>query len=264
MLQAPLYQIIFVIVGTVIILFFIVFFYLLIHQLHRRRTVHMNEMLSVQQEYERTLLQSQLEIQESIFRNLSQEIHDNVGQVLSLAKLNLNTVLQNDNNEKIVLAEELLTKAITDLRDLSRSLHGDKIATLGLVDAVEHECKLIQRSTNIAVEFVYDYEDEIWLTNEQTIVAFRMTQEVLNNVVKHANANNVKVHIWCKGDKCNIHIADNGIGFVSSELDPTKTGIGLSSIKNRARLINGTVDIRSRVGLGTDVFISITQKQLHD
>src|SRR3954469_12847659 len=107
----------FIIVGTVVILFFVIFFYLLIVQLHKRRVVHEKEMYDLKAQYEKTILESQLEIQEQTFRNISQEIHDNIGQVLSVAKLSLNTIpqdTQNGTSEKIALAEELLGKAIGD------------------------------------------------------------------------------------------------------------------------------------------------------
>src|SRR3954454_718033 len=119
----------YIIIGTAAMLFFVIFFYLFFLQMHRRRAIHEKEMYDLKARYERTLFESQLEIQEQTFRNISQEIHDNIGQVLSLAKLNLNTIpqkAQNGISEKIALAEELLGKAIGDLRDLSKSLHPEK------------------------------------------------------------------------------------------------------------------------------------------
>ncbi len=96
MLQAPSFFTTYtIIIGTAAMLFFIIFFYLLMLQLHKRRVIHQKEMFDLKAQYERTILQSQLEIQEQTFRNISQEIHDNIGQVLSLAKLNLNTIPQN-------------------------------------------------------------------------------------------------------------------------------------------------------------------------
>src|SRR5690349_7079912 len=126
----------YIIIGTAAMLFFVIFFYLFFLQMHRRRTIHEKEMYDLKAQYERTLFQSQLEIQEQTFRNISQEIHDNIGQVLSLAKLNLNTIPHTGGTtDKISLTEELLGKAINDLRDLSRSMHPEKIADIGLTNA---------------------------------------------------------------------------------------------------------------------------------
>ena len=88
MLQAPpFYTDYFVILGCAIILFFVVFFYLFIIQLHRRRIIHQKEMVDLKTQFEQTIMQSQLEIQEQTFENISREIHDNIGQKLTLAKL---------------------------------------------------------------------------------------------------------------------------------------------------------------------------------
>ena len=117
----------FFLVGTFLIIFFLFFFYLFFIQMQRRRSIHQQEVLALKTRYEKTIMESQLEIQEQTFRNISQEIHDNIGQVLSLAKLNLNTVMAEQFSDKIQLTEELLGKAINDLRDISKSLNPEKL-----------------------------------------------------------------------------------------------------------------------------------------
>ena len=99
----------------------------------RKRMLHQQQLMKTA--FEKELLETKLEIQEQTLRTISQEIHDNVGQVLSLAKLNLNTLDMNagDKQEKINRSIELVSKAINDLRDLSRSINGDKLSELGSV-----------------------------------------------------------------------------------------------------------------------------------
>ena len=171
------YTFTFLLVGIMVIFFFVIFFYLLILQLHRRRILHQKEVVDLKVQYEQTILQSQLEIQEQTFKNISQEIHDNIGQVLSLAKLNLNTIHQTGNSETIGLTEELLGKAIADLRDLSRSLNSEKITDIGLCLAIKHELGIIEKVAKIKTVFNC-FEEEVPLSNEQTIIAFRMMQEI--------------------------------------------------------------------------------------
>jgi signal transduction histidine kinase len=102
MLQTPPFFIInLIIAGCAIILFFLFFFYLFFVQSQRRKILHQKEMFDLKVKFEKTILQSQLEIQEQTFRNISQEIHDNIGQVLSLAKLNLNTIPHETASDKI-------------------------------------------------------------------------------------------------------------------------------------------------------------------
>jgi len=252
------YTFTFLIVGIVVILFFVVFFYLFIIQLHRRRIIHQKEVVDLKVQYEQTILQSQLEIQEQTFRNISQEIHDNIGQVLSLAKLNLNTIPESENAGKIALTEELLGKAISDLRDLSKSLNSEKITDIGICEAIKQELAIIEKaSARIKTTFLCD-DHEIVLGSEKLIITFRMMQEIMNNIIKHAKATHITVDIVKQEDVgIVIHIIDNGIGFDPEKLKNTETGIGLKSIQQRCRLINAGCIIKSAPGSGTDVEIVI-------
>src|SRR5258706_15627070 len=129
------------IIITTIILFFLVAFILflvIIFQLRKKK---------IKSQLEKEILNAQIEIQEQTLKTISQEIHDNIGQILSLAKLNLNTFPLNPDEKfqlKINDTKHLVSKAIRDLRNLSRSLHGDKIAELGLYEAVTNELTLLQ------------------------------------------------------------------------------------------------------------------------
>ena len=250
---APL-SITYIIIGTVFILFFLIFFYLLFLQMHRRRAMHQKEMTDLKIQYEQTILQSQLEIQEQTFSNISQEIHDNIGQVLSLAKLNLNTIPPNIS-DKIALTEELLGKAINDLRDLSKSLHPEKIADIGLTNAISQELAMVQRATRIKTELICNNGD-INLDSQKSIIVFRMIQEILHNITKHAKASQVIAELDNQGDKTLISIKDNGTGFNVEALKSTETGIGLKSIQQRCKLINASFKIDSAPGKGT--FIQLT------
>jgi signal transduction histidine kinase len=247
----------FIIVGTVVILFFVIFFYLLIVQLHKRRVVHEKEMYDLKAQYEKTILESQLEIQEQTFRNISQEIHDNIGQVLSLAKLNLNTIPQIDSSDKIALTEELLGKAINDLRDLSKSLHPEKIKDIGLTNAIRNELLVMQRAAKLSTELITG-DKEVNLSNEKCIIVFRMMQEILHNILKHAKAKSITVIMHANDMNTTITIKDDGKGFDLANLKSTETGIGLKSIQQRCSLINASCNIDSIPRKGTSIQLIIT------
>lgn len=246
----------YIIVGTVIIFFFVVFFYLFFLQLHKRRAVHEREIYQLKTRFEKTILESQIEIQEQTFRNISQEIHDNIGQVLSLAKLNLNTIPKDDTGEKILLTEELLGKAINDLRDISKSMHPEKIADIGLSNAIRNELLMMQRVARISTEIVVTGKEDR-LTGEQTIIVFRMIQEILHNIIKHARAKTVWVCIRGEVNRTIIEIKDDGKGFDIGSLSSTETGIGLKSIQQRCALIKAECRIDSQPGAGTSIQLSI-------
>jgi len=226
-------------------------------QLHQRRALYQKEIFDMKTEYEQTIFKSQLEIQEQTFKNISQEIHDNIGQVLSLAKLNLNVIPKNEASEKIELTEELLSKAINDLRDLSKSLSAEKIADTGLINALEHEMSIIEKVTkNIKVQFSYN-EGPVLISREQIIVTFRIIQELLQNIIKHANASIIKLELIGSENKTTLLLEDNGIGFEKEDLEENKTGIGLKNIQQRCKLIGADFYLDSKRGHGTYIKIII-------
>lgn len=213
-------------------------------------------MHNLSQQFEQTLFKSQLEIQEQTFRNISQEIHDNIGQVLSLAKLNLNTITP--ASDKIALTEELLGKAISDLRDLSKSLNAEKIGDVGLTNAVKQELSIIEKTTGLKTAFVLpELLQNGCISREKIIITFRIIQEVLHNIIKHAKAKNIVVSFLKKDEKTAIEIKDDGKGFLPDALLETQTGIGLKNMKARATQINADFVIHSIPGEGTTVMLTI-------
>jgi len=257
MLQASSNSVIFIVVGTLIILFFVLFFYLFMIQLHKRQALHQKEMFDLKAVYEQTIFKAQLEIQEQTFKNISQEIHDNIGQVLSLAKLNLNVIPKNESSKKIGLTEELLTKAISDLRDLSKSLSAEKIADTGLAIALAQEMNIIEKAAkNMHTEFNYN-DEPVLISREQTIITFRIIQELLQNILKHAGASNIKLELLGSENATTIFLEDNGTGFDRAALDEAKTGIGLKNIQQRCTLIGADFRLDSKPGKGTFIKIII-------
>ena len=140
-----------IITGTSLFLLFVSFIIAFLFLYRKKKEQHIFEKQLMQTQFHQALLQTQIEIQEQTLKTISQEIHDNIGQVLSLAKLNLNT-LQPGEETKLIDTKNLVSKAINDLRDLSRSLHGDKIAELGLQESVAGELKILQNTGQYATE----------------------------------------------------------------------------------------------------------------
>src|SRR6476620_6874685 len=117
----------------------------------RKQAEYIHEQTRMKAAFEKELLGAQLEIQEQTMKHIAQEIHDNIGGTLTLAKLNLNTIRTEQTNgsaEKIGNAKELVTKAIGDLRILSKTLHGEAVLSAGIINAIEMELKLIDKSAS--------------------------------------------------------------------------------------------------------------------
>ena len=182
------YIIIFGLIIITLLIFFLVYVWL---QFYKRNTNYKTNMKTIELQFQQTLLQTQLEIQEQTFKNISQEIHDNIGQVLSLAKLNINTMSEATPEilqEKINDSKDLISKAIQDLRDLSKSLNTDYITELGLIRAVEYELEMIKKTGNYKMQF--DIEGKaIRLEKQQELIFFRIVQEALHNIIKTCKRN---------------------------------------------------------------------------
>lgn len=244
-----------VLIGSFLVVFLMVFVIFVIIRYKIKQQKHFQEKQLLQSQFQQELLQTQLEIQEQTLKTISQEIHDNIGQVLSLAKLNLNT-LQPGEETKLIDTKNLVSKAINDLRDLSRSLHGDKIAELGLQQSVENELKILQNTDQFTTHFKVT-GSPAKMEPQKEMVLFRILQEGLNNAVKHSKAKNITVQMDYQPEQFCLIIADDGIGFDKAALTAATTGIGLTSMKSRAALIGGTFSIDSILNNNTTICVSI-------
>jgi signal transduction histidine kinase len=238
---------------------FIVFFIFLFNN---KKNKLIKDKKLMQAKFEQELLQTQLEIQEQTLKTISQEIHDNVGQVLSLAKLNLNTLEFSegaDKQQKIENSISLVGKAINDLRDLSRSMNGDKIADLGLQEAIDNELKIIQNTGQFRTKVIVTGKP-YKLKAHNEMVIFRIVQESLNNILKHSKAQNIVAEINYEPEIYKLFIRDDGTGFEVSTLEAAKTGIGLKNMESRATLIGAVFSIESFGNKGTTVAIHLPKQ----
>ncbi len=241
----------FILIGSFLLL--IVFVFL------RRQRKNKEEKEEMKNRFEQTLLKTQLEIQEQAFTYISQEIHDNIGQILSLARLNLNTFGSVVPEEKFNQTDDLLGKAIKDLRDLSHNLQNNRIHHIGIVESIRQLLLSLEKTGQFHTSF--STSDNFHILDANTdIILYRMVQEMINNIIKHAAANRIDIAITTSPDVTTICIRDNGIGFDTTLLQQDRPGIGLQNIINRAKMINAIVDVNSAPGNGTVITLSIKSK----
>lgn len=225
---------------------------------HHRKKKHQLEISN----FQNILLQSQLEIQEQTFKAISQEIHDNIGQALSLAKLTLGTIEAAEESpymEKIINSKNIIGNVLRDLRDISRSLNTDHIFSIGLVQAIEEEVRLLDRSGSLKARIdVSGYV--VRLDKQKELILFRIVQEALHNVMKHANASLVTIELEFDGHLLIISINDNGKGF---DMDGSNgTGSGLRNMQERTKLVGATWHMGSEAGQGTLIRLSVPLPKL--
>jgi len=262
-MQEDYSQVITLLISTTILIFLlagiVISFFLYFKS---RKIKHQIEINEIQSQFNQTLLQSQLEIQEQTLHNISQEIHDNIGQVLSLTKLNLSTMDINDPHQlqqKVDDSKKLIGKVIQDLRDLSKSLNTDYVSNMGLLQAIEYELDMIRKSGAYQAILLINglpFKAE----PQKELIIFRIVQEVINNIIKHAQATEILVTANYHPANLNLTITDNGAGFDLTPLNLSengKFGLGLRNMHKRAQLIGATFSITSTIGAGTAVSITL-------
>ena len=246
------------IAGTAMLMLLGVFIvsFLLVYQ--RKQNKNMLEKEHLKSSFQQELLKTRMEIQEETLNYVSRELHDNVTQVLSFVKLNLGVLGKNlGETEKVKINDnrELISQSISDLRNLSKSLSFEHISAIGLVKTLEMEAERINRSGIVNLLLLVD-GDVYPLGEQRELVLFRIFQEALNNVLKHAQAANFKISLYYKPQMFNLTIEDDGVGF-QPELLNDKSGSGLRNIINRAALIGAEAVINSTPGNGCNIKLSL-------
>jgi signal transduction histidine kinase len=224
----------------------------------KKQQKNLSEKQELQSQFAQTLLQSQLEIQEQTLNHISQELHDNLGQVASLIKINLNTLSLQDTKKataKIEHTKEITRQLIADIKSLSVSLGADRIARTGLVRALETEVERLNKTG--AFEADFNVQGSIpELGNDKSVILYRMSQEILNNMVKHSGAKHLRISLEGLDNLFILEFNDDGAGFDLSA-QKQSSGAGLGNLEKRARLINAQLIIESNPGKGTRVRIEL-------
>ena len=242
----------------IVLLFFGVFFLLMLKYYNIRRQQAAREKQEMEIRFEQQLMQARLEIQEQTLTYLAEEIHDHVGQILSLARIQLSSFREGEAIDFPLLhdARENVARSLHDLRSLTKTMHSGHVRSFNIRKAVDEEVQRITRSGIIIVS-VTSEGDEHSIGDDKQLILFRIIQECLNNCLKHARASNVNIgFIWAPA-QLRIRVRDDGQGFDAEHALRLKDGLGLQNILNRARLTGGTSAIHSVPGEGTTVTVQI-------
>lgn len=255
------------VIGGIMALLLVLFIVTIALLYQRRQQRHEKDLIRLKEEYDQELLRSQLEIQEKTLKTISQELHDNIGQMLSVVKMSIAGAaysLDKDSPEyeSIAAAKDILNKAIGDLSNLTKSLHTDRIAQIGLDESIHFEIETIKKTGLVDITFDRGISDHHQSLDPQTSVfLFRMFQEVINNTLKHSKATQVNVSITYTDDYIFVlKVEDNGVGFnvnEKKEKASSTSGVGLKSMLNRAKLIGAQFVIDSKIGHGTAITITL-------
>jgi two-component system NarL family sensor kinase len=143
------------------------------------------------------------------------------------------------------------------MRQLGKLLHGEQLVKLGLDEAIRSEVNWIEKSGRFGVAYGIEGERPAMSNPDKDLILFRITQEILNNIIKHSQAKDISVKLEYVATGARLQIIDNGTGFNIEELPEEQKGMGLKNIQKRAEIVGGEVFIQSQPGEGTciDIFI---------
>jgi len=232
---------------TFVVLFFIVF--------QRRKNKFLLERLEAEKRFEKELADSQLEIQEQTFKNIAWELHDNVGQLLSVANIQLNilkTKLSDEYQLQVDETKGIVTESLQEIRNLSRSLNKDVILSNGLINSVQIEMDRFNRMNFLKAHLSIS-GNECCINDKDEIIIFRILQEFFSNVIKHAKADNLFVTLSYEDKWLLVDAHDDGVGF---DLKEVKMSSGLINMKSRAKLIKAKIKIEAQVGAGVKLTLA--------
>lgn len=202
--------------------------------------------------------------QEEERKRIAQDLHDRLGSMLSMVKLHYKSVEENldklkkENKEQYALANSLLDEACTAVREIAHEMVSGVLTKFGLVAALEDLVRIIQGTNKFQVELITHGLDDR-LDNKTEMELYGIISELINNILTHADANDISIQLIKRVDLINLTVIDDGKGFVFNT-DTLDSGLGLKSIQSRVDSLEGELKIDSSIGRGTTVTIDIPLK----
>jgi two-component system NarL family sensor kinase len=240
-----------IVAGSILALVLVGFIVTILFMYRKKQFIH-----------EQELLQTRLEIQENIFKEISEELHDNIGQILTVLKLTLSSLSVSANGNDLTSiqeSKEMVGTIMQSISDLSKSLSPGRISKIGIAEALRFELEKIEKTKFFKTSLsISDFKFN--LSAEKEIFLFRIIQEILTNIIKHSKAKTIHADISGNDQSIYLTFSDDGVGFNVAEVlnsVSSQKGIGLINMMNRASLIGGKIKILSEKGEGTTIKIEL-------
>ncbi|MGC6430425.1 MAG: sensor histidine kinase [Jejuia sp.] len=230
------------VITSLVILFFIVF--------QKRKNKLLIDRIKQQQAFEEEIIKAQTEAQEQTLKNIGWELHDNVGQMLSFASMQLSLLkmqVSSDVQDKFKDTTEALRNGLKEVRALSKTLNNDVILNIGFEKSIANELDRLKRMEFASAELKKVGKKVSFTNRKHEIILFRILQEFLSNSVKYSEANNLKITLDYKPEHISITAEDDGKGF---NMEKIEQGSGLINMKSRAELIGANLKLTSKPNEG--------------
>lgn len=236
-----------IVVTTALILFFVGLVINLLLYARNRKLKHLAEMQDLKLTFEKEIISTRLEVTESTLAEVSADLHDDVGQMLTVAILELNRLTGADEARNAVRA------SLDSIRSISKIMNPEYFKNVGLNDAILRLAERINKQGKIKVD-VFFSEFVYWKNLNHEIYVFRIIQELVTNTLKYAEAKQIFIRFESELEGHLIRYSDDGIGMTNS-VDDAPSGLGMLNILRRVQVLHGTILIETKPGLGFNAII---------
>lgn len=237
-----------VIVTTLVIVFFVVFL--------KRKNKLLLDKIKQEQAFEAEIVQAQNEIQEQTLKNIGWELHDNVGQLLSFASMQLSILkmqMTDEVKEKFKDTSDALKESLSEVRLLSKTLNNEVVLNIGFEKSITNELNRLKKMKFTSAELKLIGDKVSFKDRKHEIIIFRILQEFLSNSVKYSKAKNLNIILNYQPNNLIITASDDGKGF---DINEVEKGSGLINMKSRASLIHATLELTSKPNEGVQLVLN--------
>jgi signal transduction histidine kinase len=227
----------------------------------QKQKLHEQRIIQLEAEKQLSATEAVLKGEEQERTRLAKDLHDGLGGMLSGIKFSLNTMKENlimtpDNAQAFERSIDMLDSSIQEMRRVAHNLMPETLLKYGLDTALKDFCSYINGSGVLKVNYQSFGMEKIQLEESVSVSVYRIIQELVNNILKHANAKFTLVQLTFSNDTLLIDVEDDGKGFELTMPDKQK-GIGWKNIYSRLEYLNGKLDVQSQPGKGTSIHIEI-------
>lgn len=216
-----------------------------------------HELTEKEIEKQRLITQATIDGQEKERMEIGKELHDNISQHLTTTRLYVEVMRERSEGDTQQMLDRIhknISDIINEIRHLSQSLVPPTLGDIGLIESMRDICNSLKITHRFEVDFVHRYFNEELIPDNMKLMFFRIFQEQVNNIIRHAHAHEIRILLQADAEQAVMFIFDNGKGF-----DPElrRKGQGLKNISNRASLFKGRVDIKTAPGKGCALTVQV-------
>lgn len=234
---------------TLLVVLFVLFFYF-----QKKKTQFLIDKMESEIHFQSELIKTRVEIKDQTLSEISKELHDNIGQIISVAIMQINMFIQNERKitpEELQELKQIMAKSLDEIRILSRIINKDNLINTNFIESIKNDFKRIQKLKNIECELTISCEFPK-MNIEHELILYRIFQESIHNSLKHSSSKKLEMNITCEKEKLVISLKDYGIGFDAKNV---QRGLGLNNIQFRAKLIGAKLIIHSNEN-GTNIILN--------